>query len=328
MSNARNIADITVGSLWGNRNLLMNGDFQVSQRGDYSTATPTTSSTYYLDRWCMDFTTSAACTLQRQLVTLPNGNKTYSAKITATGAASSGSMGMFQVVEDYRTLSGKQVTFSAWVKTNTSDVYFRHYSNTNVGSAAPSDGQWHYVTATYMFPVVTQGARGIDGTGIFIIKYREGASISVSAGDYIEIAQFQLELGSVATPFEYRPYGTELALCQRYYCHSFKMGQAVAHGAPEPHVRNLLAYSSNLSYSDSIAFPVPMRAAPSMVVYSPDASPIAGQWAYYDGTWKAASATNFYRITERGFNPEISGAGFTAWQGRLCMGHWVASAEL
>ena len=36
-------------------------------------------------------------------------------------------------------------------------------------------------------------------------------------GNFVEFTQVQLELGKVATPFEHRSYGEELALCQRYY---------------------------------------------------------------------------------------------------------------
>jgi hypothetical protein len=40
---------------------------------------------------------------------------------------------------------------------------------------------------------------------------------TVTAANYIAATEIQLEAGTVATPFERRPYGTELALCQRYY---------------------------------------------------------------------------------------------------------------
>jgi hypothetical protein len=50
---------------------------------------------------------------------------------------------------------------------------------------------------------------GIDGVS--------SANVSVTSGDYCEIKECQLELGSVATEFEHRSYGEELALCQRYY---------------------------------------------------------------------------------------------------------------
>jgi hypothetical protein len=43
------------------------------------------------------------------------------------------------------------------------------------------------------------------------------SNTTITAGDYVEATMIQLELGNVATPFEHRSYGEELALCQRYY---------------------------------------------------------------------------------------------------------------
>jgi hypothetical protein len=67
----------------------------------------------------------------------------------------------------------------------------------------------------------------------------------------------QLEAGTTASPFEYRQYGTELALCQRYYLQLSGSGSGTQ-----------AAFASGLSTSTSqgvyaIIFPVAMRAAPS-----------------------------------------------------------------
>ena len=52
-------------------------------------------------------------------------------------------------------------------------------------------------------------------------------------GGYLKVAQFQLEEGSVATPFENRPYGLELSLCQRYYEVGFVKHWSMASGAAQ-----------------------------------------------------------------------------------------------
>ena len=51
---------------------------------------------------------------------------------------------------------------------------------------------------------------------LWVIAYDNG-SVQINSGDYIEVTEFQMEEGNVATPFEHRSYGEELALCQRYY---------------------------------------------------------------------------------------------------------------
>jgi len=71
-----------------------------------------------------------------------------------------------------------------------------------------------------------------------------------------EITGVQLEVGSVATDFEHRSYGQELALCQRYY-------YAHTQGSDEG-VGNFTVYSANTIYG-YIPFPVEMRAIPSLV---------------------------------------------------------------
>jgi len=82
-----------------------------------------------------------------------------------------------------------------------------------------------------------------------------GNIAGVASGDYFEIAFLQTELGSVATNFEHRSFGEELALCQRYYWtvqtgsdggYGQKAGAVIIH-----------------SFNSTGTFPVKMRAAPT-----------------------------------------------------------------
>jgi hypothetical protein len=74
-------------------------------------------------------------------------------------------------------------------------------------------------------------------------------------GSYWQITGVQLEVGKVATPFEHRSYGEELALCQRYFWRVTK--ETTYHN-----VTNVAAYSANNAYG-TLYFPVQMRAIPS-----------------------------------------------------------------
>jgi hypothetical protein len=67
---------------------------------------------------------------------------------------------------------------------------------------------WQYVTSTIAVPTTATAAR---------ILFFYTPTGTAGAADYFEITGVQLEVGSQATPFEQRPIGTELALCQRYY---------------------------------------------------------------------------------------------------------------
>ena len=196
----------------GRRNIFINGGFTVSQRGDYTSATATSAQAYGLDRW-KNYLNSVSATYQHTTVTI-DGVTRKALKMAATSSGT-GYFGPVQRVELSAFRAGVLLTMSGYVRTNNPNVYFRHdYIGGVTGIQAPDpitpDGNWHYVTWT------------VDTTGtsvapIFqVLAYNYG-SISVTSGDYIEIADMQLEVGKVATPFEYRSYGEELALCQRYY---------------------------------------------------------------------------------------------------------------
>ena len=189
----------------GRRNWLINGDFQVSQRGAFTTASTYAANTYYVDRWKGGV--SGSFTSQRNLnQTLPNGKITTSYRVTSTGGAYAG---IQQWIEDYSVFSGQLATFSFWAKTNKAGCSASFYTvanQFNVVSDIVADEQWHYYQATALVP-----------TGGTAMRPEVWTGTGASSGDYLELAQVQLELGKVATPFEHRSYGEELALCQRYY---------------------------------------------------------------------------------------------------------------
>jgi hypothetical protein len=78
--------------------------------------------------------------------------------------------------------------------------------------------------------------------------------LSSSAGATWQIAGVQLEEGSVATPFEQRPIGTELALCQRYYWRPNPTGGAGVSTASQANIVNFF-----------ITYPTTMRVTPQVI---------------------------------------------------------------
>jgi hypothetical protein len=83
-----------------------------------------------------------------------------------------------------------------------------------------------------------------------------------------EITGVQLEVGSVATPFEHRSYGEELALCQRYYCKTYDDGTAPGTATQNGCLFNSLDGTHGYGYTGQFNFPVNMRATPSITIYS------------------------------------------------------------
>lgn len=244
----------------GRRNLIINGDFKISQRGDYSSATAASHSTYYLDRWKTDISGPTA-TIQRQTVTLPDNSQTYSAKLAATSTVSNGYLQLQQFVEIFPYMQGRTVTMSAWVRSNR-QVRLRMESTTGNydGLTAHSgSGNWEYITQTLTL-----------GTGLSILKFgailwNSGGTTTgtptgsnITSGDYLEFANYQVEFGKVATPFEHRSIGEELALCQRY-CAKFGGGSTNdAFGS---------GFADGSNFYVFVPLPADMRSTPTLTLY-------------------------------------------------------------
>ena len=194
----------------GRKNLIINGGMDVWQRG--TSQTGVVDSAYQtVDRFKGRRSTVTA-DITKGTSTLPDNSKVNTFKITATSSAT-GFMGLSQAFEqsvfDY--IDNRTVTLSCWIKTNRTDITFRHSSigNFSVGSYN-ADGTWQKISGTYTVPA------GSTSMQFDILTFANSTSAH-TIGDYFEIANVQLELGSVATDFEYRSYGEELALCQRFY---------------------------------------------------------------------------------------------------------------
>ena len=228
----------------GRRNWIINGDFQVSQRGEFTTASTYAANTYYVDRWKGGV--SGSFTNQRKLnQTLPNGKITTSYRVTSTGGAYAG---IQQYVEDYSVFSGQFATFSFWAKTNKSGCSASFYTVANqfdVVTDIVADEQWHYYTATALVP-----------TGGTAMRPEVWTGTGASSGDYLELAQVQLELGKVATPFEHRSYGEELAACQRYYFVLTSDGNTTNYMSGTVEAASVAAVSG-------VVFPSTMRSIPT-----------------------------------------------------------------
>ena len=112
----------------GRKNYIIIGDFQISQRGDYTSATTISNQVYYLDRWTVDVSGISA-TIQQLTHQAVGGSDNYyknTAKMVATSAASTAYLQLRQKVETIdESLFGKIVTVSAWVRSNNSNVRLR-----------------------------------------------------------------------------------------------------------------------------------------------------------------------------------------------------------
>lgn len=232
------VNSINSGPLAGFRNAIINGNFDVWQRGTSSSA----SGYVAADRWLNSFGGSA-CTMSRQDFTLgqtdvPGEPKAFCRMVVGSVAGASNYSNLAQRIEDVRTFAGQQVTFSFWAKADASKpiaVELVQYFGTGGSPSASVTGigatkttlstSWQKITVTTTLPSIsgkTLGSDGNDALRLFI-WFDAGSSFNSRTGTLgqqsgtFDIAQVQVEAGPVATPFERRPIGTELALCQRYY---------------------------------------------------------------------------------------------------------------
>ena len=232
----------------GRKNQIINGDFAVSQRGDYTSATSAVHTTFYLDRWCPNISTVTG-TIQ---------DTGFAVKLVATSSAT-GTLRLRQKLEEMSYLSGKTVTISCQMKSNDANSRIGVYADGWQSTTAThtGGGAWETLSITLTLPSGVSSELsvhlGIDGAS--------SADVSITSGAYCEIKEAQMELGKVATEFEHRSYGEELALCQRYFYNIF-------HGAASKVYFDLHQYSAsgNAGWSAfTVPYPVPMRASPTFI---------------------------------------------------------------
>ena len=254
----------------GRKNVLINGDFKISQRGDYTSSTAVTDDNYYLDRWKMRENT-IAITIQHNKnisITEAGGIKTNSIKIDIT-SSNNGYWAIRQIVEDYAAVSGQTVTFSCWVRGVGPNVFFRLWSRTNIGHGHALTEDWQFYTETFSVGDVTQAVDGANGCVVSLTNYAGGAVYNHTS-DWCEIALFQVEIGRSPTPFEFRTEAEELTLCQRY----FNVWPPRSGGTPAWPV-----YTGGSQASGYIWIPYTMRATPTPTDKGTGTSTTTG-WLY------------------------------------------------
>jgi hypothetical protein len=219
------------------RNKLINGGFDIWQRG----TSQTTSGYGSDDRWGNENTGSTK-TASRQTFTLgqtdvPGSPKFWSRTVVTTSAGASNFCNKIQRVESVLTLAGQTATLSFWAKADASKniaVEFVQWFGLGGSPSSIVSGigvttcalttSWQKFVVTVNVPSITGKTLGTDlGDFLAAVFWFDAGStfnsrtnsLGQQSGTF-DISNVQLEAGSVATPFEQRPVGTELVLCQRY----------------------------------------------------------------------------------------------------------------
>ena len=276
------------------RNKIINGACVIDQRNAGASVTPTNGQ-YTLDRWNANLSQSSKYTVQQNAgsVTPPAGFTKYLG-VTSSSAYSVTSTDYFfleQVIEGFNiadlawgTASASAVTLSFQVYSSLTGTFGGVLANSAQNRNYPfsytisSANTWTQISVTIAGDTsgtwLTTNAEGIRlrfGLGVGSTKsgtagawsatqyFSATGAVSVvgTSGATFYITGVQLEAGTTASPFEYRQYGTELALCQRYYL------VVVSNTGGAAKDVSMSYYYNGGQMGGNINFPVQMRTNPS-----------------------------------------------------------------
>jgi len=276
------------------KNRIINGAMVIDQRNAGASVTATTSGPYTLDRWYAQATVNSKYTVQQNAgaVTPPVGFSNYlgatssAATVLAAGDYYCISQGIegFNIADlawgtanaktvtlSFQVYSSQTGTFGGSLWTGNSGAYLpfsysiptaNTWANISVTIAGPTIGSWYTnssngVTLNFSLGAGTTYSGGTAGTWSSTLYVQPSGCVNLItfSGATFYITGVQLEVGSTATSFDYRDYGRELILCQRYY---FK----VLPGATT--TLTSTGYNANTTlFAGFIQFPVTMRTAPT-----------------------------------------------------------------
>jgi hypothetical protein len=310
---------ISSAGVYGFKNRIINGDMRIDQRNAGASVTPT-DGTYTLDRWVGRLTQTSKYTVQQNAaaVTPPVGFTNYLG-VTSSSAysvTSSDSFSIQQKIEGlnvsdlaWGTANAATVTLSFWVRSSLTGTFGGAILNSAGNRSYPfsytinSANTWEKETITIAGD--TSGTwLTTNGIGLHVsFGLGQGSTVSGTAGSWsgstflnatgatsvvgtngatFFITGVQLERGSTATSFDYRPYGTELQLCQRYL-------PVIAAGSYVP----AYSISTTAAYITS-TLQVPARVAPTGITVTVSGNLYAAAVGQSLTTlvWSGSSTTN------------------------------------
>jgi hypothetical protein len=285
-------------------NRIINGAMTIDQRNAGASVTAN-DGVFSVDRWACIATANGKFSMQQNAasVTPPAGFKNYLG-CTSTAATALGATDFYHVrhkIEGFNaddlswgTSDAKAATLSFWVRSSLTGVFGGSINNSAFNRSYPfsftisSANTWEYKTVAIAGDTsgtwLTASNIGIQisfslgsgstysGTagswsGSAFASATGAVSVVGTNGATFYITGVQLEAGSTASSFDYRPYGTELALCQRYFTKFQTDGTGFAG----------IAVGTQGSTTESIfaiGFPVQMRVEPTCAISNLDVSDV------------------------------------------------------
>ena len=344
------------------RNAIINGDFNVWQRG--TSFASAVHGSYPVDRFIYSNTGGIASVhTVSQDTDVPTQSQSghlsnYSLKVDCTTADASitatKSAGIQYRIEgfNFAPFVGRTVTLSFWVKATKIGIYCIAFRNTGPDRAYvteytinvantwekktitfiinPSGGTWNYTNSVgiSIFWVISAGSnfyttKDAWQTGNYFCTSNQVNGVD-STDNNFWLSQVQFELGSAATPFEYEQFGTTLRRCQRYFEKNYDTTTAPGTSSNLAGAMCALAFTV-ANAAISVNFVVTKRATPAITLYSRNGT-AAKVSSGITGLDVGTTVTGVY-LGQSGFGRvDDSGSGFTVGIGYEVF--YTASAEL
>ena len=263
----------------GFKNRIINGAMTTDQRNAAASQTFTAAAAlaYSVDRW-YGYCTGANVTGQQVAGSTTPTNTQF--RYRFTGAASVTAVGLGQRIEQKNSydLAGSTCTLSADLAisaTLTTVTWTAYYATTTADTFG-----------TLASPTVTQIATGTFTVSATVTNFSANISVPAAATTGIQVlftvgaltagltwtvGNVQFEKGATATSFDYRPYGTELALCQRYYWKSYS-SSIIPGAAGINQAGSVMIYipATGNTVRCTMPYKVNMRTAPTVTIYNPE----------------------------------------------------------
>lgn len=336
----------------GRRNKIINGDFQIGQRGAGGAASFSTpaSGDYTLDRWAVEYDGTIGTFTVSQSLTSATANAntigTLSGSVavfygrwnqTVAGSGQTSKMLRTRIENLFQFSSRKvRVSFVARTGTGTADVSLSTKFSYGTGGAptadenGPTAGAFSLTTTPQRFEatldlgdLITSKTYGTNGHHTSYLQL--AVHFPLNATFDIRITDVQLEIGEATTPFDRRQFGEELRDCQRYFWKSFAYATAPAQNAGNTGTINWAAVGAGATASRSpeVFFPEFMRVAPTVTTYNPEAANAEVR----NDTDNADCSSTAGAGSERGLIVTYTGTAGTA-QNESMRVHATADAEL
>ena len=352
MTNAVNIAQSGSNSVTF-RNRIINGAMVIDQRNAGASSTVNnTNLNYSVDRWWGSGKTSdGVYTMQRSTSTPPTGFSNF-LRVTVTTADASIAAGdtyyMGTKIEGFNvadlgfgSANAQTITISFWARSSVTGTFSGALLNGAENRSYPftfainTANTWEYETITIAGD--TTGTWATDNTAGMVLTFdlgngsnwRATAGSWVAAGEYgatgavtlistlnatFDITGVQLEEGTAASPFEFRQYGTELALCQRYFCKTYNIADATGTNTSNGWMGQQNG-TNGVSYLTWF-FQVRVRAAPTITYQANGTGSLwydsAGGYIMTPSTVRVGEGQALIMVTGGNSNTECAGHAFAS----------------